>query len=288
MMVSASTCGKMANTPRFVTLQTWTSETLAVPGRTYVMEFEVGYQTASNSIIKCQGESVLMNVSIQKGVVQHTEFVITIEEEIFQKQQDKVLAMSSSQILNCSPHGPDSGCFGALHTYTLNPPETACTFKIIRKVQGIHTPQYFVADKSQLFYKFKGSQNLPISCGRHKVHVTNVKDNLLLQKEENTEVVKLLDIRPQDVSNAAELHSLSLYLRYKLDLSEGKRSAIGAKMSCQASVSEPSDAPPHHLGSGTFVFKSGEVIYQYSCEKVNVKLMEKDMCYADIPFEANK
>ena len=77
--------------------------------------------------------------------------MITIEEEIFQKQQDKVLAMSSSEILNCNLHGPAAGGIGELHTYNWNPPETACTFRIVRKVQGIHTPLYFVADKDQVF-----------------------------------------------------------------------------------------------------------------------------------------
>ena len=67
IMVSASTtCGEMIGTRRFVTLQTRKSETIAVPIRTNVMKFEVGYQTVLNSIIKCQGESVLMNSSIQK------------------------------------------------------------------------------------------------------------------------------------------------------------------------------------------------------------------------------
>ena len=70
-MVSASTCGQMSNTRQFVTPQTRKSETIAVPGRTYVMEFEVGYQTATNSVIKS-----LSDGSIQKGVVQCTEFVI--------------------------------------------------------------------------------------------------------------------------------------------------------------------------------------------------------------------
>jgi len=67
-------------------LQTRHSVTITVPGRTYKMEFEVGYQTES----KCQGELVLLYGSIQKGVVQHREFIITVEEVIFHKQGDKV------------------------------------------------------------------------------------------------------------------------------------------------------------------------------------------------------
>ena len=53
-MVSASTCGQMSSTRQFVTSQTRKSETIAVPGRTYVMEFVVGYRTATNSVIKSQ------------------------------------------------------------------------------------------------------------------------------------------------------------------------------------------------------------------------------------------
>ena len=53
-MVSASTCGQMSSTHQFVTSQTRKSETIAVLGRTYVMEFEVGYRTATNSVIKSQ------------------------------------------------------------------------------------------------------------------------------------------------------------------------------------------------------------------------------------------
>ena len=218
--------------------------------------------------------------------MQHTEFTITIEEEIFQKRQDKVLAMSSSEMLDCNPHAPAAGCVGALHTYTWNPPETTCDYRIVRKVEGIYTPQYFVADEGQLFYELPGSQNLPLSCGGGMAHCTNVKDILLLK--DNVKVNKLLDIKAQDVSNTAELRSLALCLKYKLDWAEERRSAIGEKMSCQVKVQEPSDAPPHHLGAGVFVSKRSEVMYQYNCEKVNVKLLEKDTCFTDIPIQTYK
>jgi len=144
--------------------------------------------------------------------------------------------MSSSKILNCNLHGPAASCIGALHTYTWNPSETACTFRIMREVQGIHTPQYFVADKGQLFYKFKGFQNLPIPCRGHKVYLTNEKDILLLREDKNTEV-KLLDIRPQDVANTTELRSLR------------KEISAWAKMSCQSSARELADSQPHHLAT---------------------------------------
>ena len=173
------------------------------------MEFETGYPTASNSVIKCQEEAVLMNGSILKNVVQHREFQVMIEEEIFQKQGDKVLAMSSSEILNCNPHDPAAGCEGALRTYTGNPTEPACPFRAVREVNGI--PQYFITEEGQLFHELNGSQNLPLQCGSNRIKLTNVKLIMLIHDDENYEV-KLLPIKPRDVSHAGELHSLSLDL----------------------------------------------------------------------------
>ena len=55
-------------------------------------------------------------------------------------------------------------------------------------------------------------------------------------------------------------------------------------MYCDANVKEPSEAPPHHLGSGIFVFKRGEIDYQYSCQEMIFKLLEAEHCYSDIPI----
>ena len=47
------------------------------------MEFSSGFQTASNSEIKCQGTDILIDRSIQKGIVTHMECIIQIETEVF-------------------------------------------------------------------------------------------------------------------------------------------------------------------------------------------------------------
>ena len=73
----------------------------------------------------------------------------------------------------------------------------------------MHMPKYFVAGEGQLFYEFNGSQNLPIPCGTLKVHLTNMKDILLIKEDENTENV-LLNIRSQDVESVAELQTIIL------------------------------------------------------------------------------
>ena len=65
------------------------------------------------------------------------------------------------------------------------------------------------------------------------VHQDRARDIYLLKMAENTKV-KLHSISPQELSNAAALWSLALFLRYKLELGDGWRNDLGVQMSCEA------------------------------------------------------
>ena len=49
-------------------------------------------------------------------------------------------------------------------------------------------------------------------------------------------------------------------------------------MSCLKSVCELADAPPHHLGSPTFVIKRGDVIYGVQLDKSEVNGKKQMLC----------
>ena len=82
-VITAQSCAEMASTHQFVTPQGRKTETLVVPGQTYITEFSAGFQTTSNSEIRCQGTDILIDGSIQKGIVTHMEYIVTIETEMF-------------------------------------------------------------------------------------------------------------------------------------------------------------------------------------------------------------
>ena len=92
-MITAQSCTEMARTRQFVTPQGRKTETLVVPGQTYIMEFSAGFQTPSNSEIKCQGTDILIDGSIQKGIVTHLEYVVTIETEMFSVEGSEIRAV---------------------------------------------------------------------------------------------------------------------------------------------------------------------------------------------------
>ena len=165
MVITAQSCAEMARSRQFVTPQGRKTETIVVPGRTYIMEFSAGFQTTSNSEIKCQVTDILIDGLIQKGIVTHMEYVIQIKTEVFSVEGSEIRAMSSSELLACNPRGPLQGCVGALHTYAWSQPADSFTYKKIREVQGLLAPYYFASTENELFYELKGGYVLPIPCG---------------------------------------------------------------------------------------------------------------------------
>ena len=75
-----------------------------------------------------------------------------------------------------------------------------------------------------------------------------------------------------------------LFLRYKLEIMEGSKNNLGARIICETSVKEPGEAPPHRLGNGLYLFKRGDISYQYSCKPKTVELRETEICYRDAPI----
>ena len=87
------------------------------------------------------------------------------------------------------------------------------------------------------------------------MHATNVQDIVIMRIDENAEI-KMLPINPEDVSYATEIRSLSLFLRYKLYVIEGRKNSLGAQILCETSVKEPREAPPPQVEQGYICFSS--------------------------------
>ena len=165
------------------------------------------------------------------------------------------------------------------------PGTSRCTYKRIRDVQGLMASQYFASTENELFYELKGGYALPMSCGGYRAFSTNVKDIVLVRTAELAEEDKIEKIRPQDVSYAAEIRSLSLFLRFKLEVIEGRKEALGKSVVCALNVKEPGLAAPHRVENDTFLFRRSDVIYQYSCKKVIVELVDDTGCFQGAPIK---
>ena len=126
-----------------------------------------------------------------------------------------------------------------------------------------------------------------MSSGGGPVYSTNVKDIMVMRNDQNKNQ-KLQKIKAEDVLYAAEIRSLALYLRFKLELIEGSKIALGKQISCEENVKEPAEAPPHRIEAGRFVFRRGDGVYEYNCEEVVVGLKSSKKCYNNVPIEPLK
>ena len=153
------------------------------------------------------------------------------------------------------------GCVGALHTYTWNQPADSCTYKRIRDVQGLLAAHYFASTENELFYELKGGYALPMTCRGYKAFSTNVNDIVLVRAADMAEENKIEKIQAQDVSYAAKIRSLSLFLRFKLEVIEGRKEALGKSVVCALNVKEPGLAAPHRVENYSFLFRGNLPVY---------------------------
>ena len=74
-----------------------------------------------------------------------------------------------------------------------------------------------------------------------------------------------MKIEPEDVSYAAEIRSLSLFLRFKMEVMERQKNALGKSVLCKMNLKEPGDYPPpqHRVGNKLFLFRWGDVVYKF-------------------------
>ena len=101
-----------------------------------------------------------------------------------------------------------------------------------------------------------------MSCGGNRAFSKNVKDIVLVRAADLAEEDKIEKIRPQDGSYAAEIRSLSLFLRFKLEVIEGRKEALGKSVVGALNVKEPGLAAPHRVENDTFLFRRSELIWE--------------------------
>ena len=118
--------------------------------------------------------------------------------------------------------------------------------------------------------------------------LTNVRDIMLAVNKKGMYRAGMRVIKPEEMLMGAEVRTLALYVRYKLAETERRKKSLGWELSCDFKTKEPADAPPHHVGSGVYIFRRGDVTYEYGCEEVQVQLRDVPNCFQDFPIVERK
>ena len=127
LLISAQECSSMADTSKFRTPRRNHLKPIAVPGETYITEFENGYQDTAEGGVHCEGVATMLDGSIHDGIITHAVYVVTITQENFKRTGDNMFAVSSQEKLRCTSSGDGGapGCVGSLHMFCYS--DTFCT-----------------------------------------------------------------------------------------------------------------------------------------------------------------
>ena len=154
-------------------------------------------------------------------------------------------------------------------THAWSPSKTECEFREFRSVKGKIGKFDFLTEDGELYYEIPGTQVMPLACGGNTVFLTNVRDIMIAVKkgvyESNMKLIK-----PEEMLMGAEVRTLALFVKYKIAKAERRLKSLGWELSCKFKTNDPSDALPHHIGDGMYIFRRGDVIYEYGCEEVQV------------------
>ena len=88
---------------------------IAVPGETYITEFENGYQDTAEGGVHCEGVATMLDGSIHDGIITHAVYVVTVTEENFKRTGDQMFVVSSQEKLRCTASGDGGAACTPMH-----------------------------------------------------------------------------------------------------------------------------------------------------------------------------
>ena len=126
LLISAQECSSMADTSKFRTPRRNHLKPIAVPGETYITEFENGYQDTVEGGVQCKRGATMRDGSVLDNIITHAVYVVTITQEKFKRIGNQMFTGSSRNQLRCTSRGEKGalGCVGSLHTYYGSHPKT--------------------------------------------------------------------------------------------------------------------------------------------------------------------
>ena len=218
---------------------------------------------------------------------------ITIEEERFLSNDEEVRSQRDQRVLPCSDSA--DGCATATRTYVWQGKRDTCLLARIREVQGLEVRdaegnQVFMStDKSMVRLVKKNAASI---CGR-VVFRTNY-DHLYLIAYPTEEPFNR-QATPESVSTSTYVRNQDDDLYHNtLEVVEQEfqgvlnndcqRRAQKAKLDFWLQHVDPG-LTTWFLGNGTFATTSGEVIYQYHCRPIHVRILPSQHCYRGAPVE---
>ena len=237
-------------------------------------------QEKSDSII-CTGESRHYQNALHTNLVVLKEFHLTIKSEEFRTDFQTLESTSQHEKLPCPVRA--GGCQTGKRTYVFQPPQEQCQLQKIQEIKAKRTMgSYWVDSTKGIILNETGITRLP-GCN-FEATKTQMDNIYLVDPEHANKMSRLQNIELEIDLEMRMNNDMSQYHREEME--EKLQKSIG-EVSCDRTRKEMAHTLSS-LGGENFVITAGDIIYHLICPRVEVELLEAEVCYQDIPIKGEK
>ena len=240
---------------------------------------EKGVLHEESNKIWCEGEEMRINGNIIEGVVKMVQYRVTIKEEKFVMEKQRVEVVSNHIRLPPECTVETGGCIASASTYLWNPPNSQC--KLVKINTGKFTTEngWLVEHNAKLLFKIVDSSQAPFGCPTGQIYHTEYADLYLTKEEHYPHIEESIEI-------GLYVKQSSDYVLYQTERMTNNLAESTYRDMCKQLYDKSKDEVIP-MTNEKFGRRSGDVLYTFNCMRKTGKIMASKDCHDRIPLENN-
>ena len=272
-------CQNMINT-KYMTTKEGSTHQVELGAETIFHVSELGILHEESNKIWCEGQEMKINQNIIEGVLKMVQYRVTIQEDTYVIDKERVEALSDHRILpkECTPF--IGGCISGEKTYIWKIPKTECPLTKINTGKFETTEDGWLIEKqAKLIFKLEDRAKAPAGCPQGEILYTEYSDLYLTE-------VGGFEHTPEIVDFSLYVRQSSDYVIYEAERMAALTTANTMRKLCQEQYRD-TKMEIIKIDKETFGRRAGGVLYTFTCTKKTGKLQATNECYDRIPLMDN-
>ena len=268
-------CRTMINTGYMTTKEGSTHE-VKIGEETVFHVSERGILHEENNKIWCEGQELKINNNILSGILKMVQYRVTIQEESFIIDRERVEALSDHSILprECLPQS--GGCISGKKTYIWKAPKNECPLIKINTGNFDVSDEWLLEKKAKIIFRIEDRAKAPTGCPQGEILYTEYSELYLTETDGYEHTQEVVDF-------SLYARQLADYILYETERMSMTTSAISSRNLCQEQYRD-TKMMTIKIDEDKFGRRAGEVLYTFTCTKKIGTLQAKGECYDRVPI----
>ena len=218
-------CQTMINTGYLITKEGSTHE-VKIGEETIFHVSERGILHEENNKIWCEGQELKINNNIISGVLKMVQYRVTIQEDSYVIDKDRVEALSDHRTLpkECTPSS--GGCISGEKTYIWKIPKTECPLTKINTGNFHGSDEWLLEKQAKLIFKIEDRAKAPTGCPQGEILYTEYSELYLTEVDGYEHTQEVVDF-------SLYARQLADYILYETERMSMTTSATISRNLCQ-------------------------------------------------------